>query len=68
MPAGLVWGKREGRCDLMCLERLYMIVLMLVLFMSFSRVVSMVLVPWRVGAILVGANLRTKLCCVASGK
>ena len=52
----------------MCVEHLYMIGLMLVLFMSFSRVVSMVLVLWGVGAILVRADLRTKLCCVASGK
>ena len=68
MPPGLVWGKGEEWCDLMCKEHLYMIGLMLVLFMSFSRVVSMVLVLWGVGAILVRADLRTKLCCVASGK
>ena len=68
MPPELVWGKGEEWCDLMFVQHLYMIGLMLVLFMSFSRVVSMVLVLWGVGAILVGANLRTKLCCVASGK
>ena len=64
VPPGLVWGKGEEWCDLMCVEHLYMIWLMFVLFMSFSRVVSMVLVLWRVSAILVCADLRTKLCCV----
>ena len=46
-------GKREkGQCDLVRAERLQMIRLMAVMFMSYSRVVSVVLVLWLVGLIL----------------
>ena len=46
-------GKREkGQCDLVRVERLQMIRLMVVMFMSYSRVVNVVLVLWLVGPIL----------------
>ena len=44
--------------------------IMIVLLTSFSRIVSMLLVPWRVGAIP-GKwvwNIRAQLCCIASGE
>ena len=47
-------GKREKeQCDfIVCVERLWMIGLMVVLLMSYLRVVSVVLVLWRVGPVL----------------
>ena len=44
--------------------------IMIVLLTSFSRIVSMLLVPWGVGAIP-GKwvwNIRAQLCCIASGE
>ena len=63
-------GKGEkGQCDLACAERLQMIGLMVVM-LSYSRVVSLVLVPWGVGLILRnGYGIQGKeVCCIASGK
>ena len=46
-------GKGEkGQCDLVCVERLWMIGLMVVMLMSYSRVVSVVLVLLGVGPVL----------------
>ena len=46
-------GRGEKRqCDLTCVERLYMIGLMVVMLMSYSGVRSLVLVLWGVGPIL----------------
>ena len=42
----------KGHFGLVCVERLWMIGLMVVMLMSFSRVVNMVLVILRVGPIL----------------
>ena len=49
-----LFGERgeKGQCDLVCVERLWMIGLMVVMLMSFSRVVNMVLVILGVGPIL----------------
>ena len=50
---GLFEGRGEnGQCDLVRMEGLTMIGLMAVLLMSYSRVVSVVLVLWGVGPIL----------------
>ena len=48
---GLVWGKRE-EWAVECVVRLQIIGLMVVILMSYSRVVSVVLVLWEVGSIL----------------
>ena len=49
----LFQGRGEkGQCDLVCVERLWMIGLMVVMLMSYSRVVSVVLVLSRVGTVL----------------
>ena len=49
----LFQGRGEkGQCDLVCVERLWMIGLMVVMLMSYSRVVSVVLVLSRVGNVL----------------
>ena len=42
----------NGQCDLGCLERLWMIGLMLVMLLSYSRVVSVFLVLSRIGPVL----------------
>ena len=42
----------KGQCDLACVERLQMIALMVIMFMSYSRVVSFVLSLWGVVSIL----------------
>ena len=42
----------KGQCDLVCVERLWMIGLMVVMLMSYSRVVSAVLDLSRVGLVL----------------
>ena len=42
----------KGQCDLVCVERLWMIGLMVVMLMSYSRVVSVVLVLLGVGPVL----------------
>ena len=42
----------KGQCDLVCVERLWMIGLMVVMLMSYSRVVSAVLDLSRVGPVL----------------
>ena len=41
----------KGQCDLLCAERLWMIGPMVIKLMSYSRVVSVVLVLWRVGTV-----------------
>ena len=43
---------KNGQCDLVRAERLQMIVLMVVMLMSYSRVGNVVLVLWGVGPIL----------------
>ena len=50
VTATLVLGKRgkNGQCDLVRAERLQMIGLMVVMLMSYSRVVNEVLVLWGV--------------------
>ena len=50
-PPRLVWGKKEERevWFSVCVKCLWMIGLMVVMLISFSRAVSMVLVLWRVG-------------------
>ena len=49
----LFQGRGEkGQCDLVCVERLWMIGLMVVMLMSYSRVVSVALVLSRVGTVL----------------
>ena len=45
-------GGEKEQCALVCLERLWMIWLMVVLLTSYSHVVSVVLVPSRVGPVL----------------
>ena len=54
VSAGLVSGKRgeNGQCDLVLAERLQMIGLMVVMSMSYSRVVNVALILWGVGPIL----------------
>ena len=54
VSAGLVCGKRgeNGQCDLVLAERLQMIGLMVVMSMSYSRVVNVALILWGVGPIL----------------
>ena len=49
-----LFGERgeKGQCDLVCVERLWMIGLMVVMLMSYSRVVSVVLVLLGVGPVL----------------
>ena len=49
-----LFGERgeKGQCDLVCVERLWMIGLMVVMLMSYSRVVSAVLDLSRVGLVL----------------
>ena len=42
----------QGQCNLVCEECLWMIGLMVVMLMSYSRVVSVFLVLWRVGPVL----------------
>ena len=42
----------KGQCGLVCVERLWMIGLMVVMLMSYSRVVSAVLDLSRVGPVL----------------
>ena len=42
----------NGQCDLMCVERLWMIGLMVVMLTFYSRVVSVVLVLWGLGPVL----------------
>ena len=42
----------KGQCDLVCVERLWMIGLMVVMLISYSRVVSVVLVLSGVGTVL----------------
>ena len=42
----------KGQCDLVCVEHLWMIGLMVVMLMSYSRVLSVVLVLWGVGLVL----------------
>ena len=42
----------KGQSDLVCVNHLWMIGLMVVVLMSYSRVVSVVLVFWRVGSVL----------------
>ena len=42
----------KGQCDLVCVEHLWMIGLLVVILMSYSRVVSVVLVLSRVGPVL----------------
>ena len=44
-------GEKE-QCDLVCVERLWMIGLMVVMLISYSRVVSVVLVLSGVGPVL----------------
>ena len=49
----LFQGRGEkGQCDLVCVERLWMIGLMVVMLMSYSSVVSVVLVLSGVGTVL----------------
>ena len=48
------WEK--GQCDLVCVECLWMIGLMVVMLMSYSHVVSVVLVLSGVGPVLRGSN------------
>ena len=43
---------KKGQCDLVCVERLWMIGLIVVMLMSYSRVVSAVLDLSRVGPVL----------------
>ena len=43
---------KKGQCDLVCVERLWMIGLLVVMLMSYSRVVSAVLDLSRVGPVL----------------
>ena len=43
---------KKGQCDLVCVEHLWMIGLMAVTLMSYSHVVSAVLVLLRVGPVL----------------
>ena len=45
-------GGQVGQCDLVCVERLWMIGLMVVMLMSYSRVMSMVFILWGVGLVL----------------
>ena len=45
-------GGRVGQCDLVCVEHLWMIGLMMVMLMSYSRVMSMVFILWGVGLVL----------------
>ena len=54
VSARLVCGKRgeNGQCDLVLGERLQMIGLMVVMSMSYSRVVNVALILWGVGPIL----------------
>ena len=42
----------KGQCDLVCVEHLWMIGLMVVMLMAYSRVVSVVLVLSGVGLVL----------------
>ena len=42
----------KGQCDLVCVEHLWMIGLMVVMLMSYSRVLSVVLVLCQVGLVL----------------
>ena len=42
----------EGQCDLVCVKHLWMIGLMVVMLMSYSRALSVVLVLWGVGLVL----------------
>ena len=42
----------KGQCDLVCVKCLWMIGLMVVVLMSYSCVVSVVLVLWGVGSVL----------------
>ena len=42
----------KGQCDLVCVEHLWMIGLLVVILMSYSWVVSVVLVLSRVGPVL----------------
>ena len=46
----------KGQCDLVCVECLWMIGLMVVMLMSYSHVVSVVLVLSGVGPVLRGSN------------
>ena len=41
-----------GQCDLVCVEHLWMIGLMMVMLMSYSRVMSTVFILWGVGLVL----------------
>ena len=54
VSARIVCGRRgeNWQCDLVRVERLQMILLMMVMSMSYSRVVNVVLVLWGVGPIL----------------
>ena len=45
-------GEEKRQCDLVCVERLWMIGLMVVMLVSYSRVVSVVLVLLGVGPVL----------------
>ena len=42
----------KGQCDLVCVEHLWMIGLMVVMLMSYSRVLNVVLVLWGVVLVL----------------
>ena len=44
--------REKGQCDLVCVEHLWMIGLMVVMLMAYSRVVSVVLVLSGVGLVL----------------
>ena len=62
-------GREErGQCDLVCVECLWIIGLMVVMLMSYSRVVSVVLL--RLGPVL-RSRYRIELqkkCCITSSK
>ena len=62
-------GREErGQCDLVCVECLWIIGLMVVMLMSYSRVVSIVLL--RLGPVL-RSRYRIELqkkCCITSSK
>ena len=45
-------GEEKGKCALVCLEHLWMIGLMVVMLISYSHMVSVVLVLSRVGPVL----------------
>ena len=66
----LLEGRVEkGQCDLVCVECLWVVGLIMVMLMSYSNVVSVVLVLLGVGPVLSRWEFEwQKVCCLVSGK